>query len=712
MDLSKLSTPDLEALRDGDLSRVSTDGLLYLKQAATPAPVAQKEPSMIDRVGRQFALTARHGLEGVGQLLDLGGAPIAATLNKAFPSQRFDLPSTSMKKVADSIGLPDPGNENERIAGEAAKFMAGTGGIVGIAGKAAKLPGVAGDVMKSLAAQPASQITGAAGSGAASQYAKETNQGPFWQYAAGLGGSLAGAAVPNIASSVSNKVSSLLPSAQKQLDVRLTNILADSGVDFKALPNPVKQSLRSQVSKAMNLGDLNPDAVRRLADFTTVGATPTKGMLTLDPVQITREQNLAKIAANMQDDELRGLPLLQNQNNKALINFANKTAGGDADLYAAGERTVGAINARDAAAKAVENRLYKRAQESAGRDVELSRSDFTNKAFENLAKVNKGAFLPDSVERLINEISVGKTAKLGKEFDVPFNVDTIDMLKTTLAAESRATANGNAKAAIKAVRDALEQTPIQPIKRKFGGNQVVTEGGAGYLTAQDQMPEAALKAFDKARAFARARRAWQESSPGVNAAIDGAAPDKFIEQFVLKGPVSTAEGVVRELRRSPEALEATRQSIVNHLKAKALGNADDEVGKFSQKSYNDALKAIGDRKLSLLFNEQELGQLKALGRAASYMQVQPVGSAVNNSNSGALVLGKFGDGLEALLKATPFAEGLANLTKGARLAISTGKVKDIPGGLLMPQEEVPFFSRGLLPAAVFSGGLLSAPVSD
>jgi len=713
MDLSKLSTPDLEALRDGDLSRVSTEGLMFLKQAATPAPVEPKGPSMLDRVGRQVALTARHGLEGVGQLLDLGGAPIAATLNAMTSPGKFDAPSSSMRKVADYIGLPTPGNDKERIAGEATKLMAGTAGSLGLANQLGKLPGAVGEVGKSLASQPTSQLAAGAGAGTAGQYARETEQSPLWQLAASFGGSMAGGALPVAGASAANKLTSMMPAAKQQIDVRLTSILGESGVDFKSLPNPVKQSLREQVTKAMNTGgDLNPDAVRRLADFTAVGATPTKGMLTLDPVQVTREQNLAKIAANMQDDELRGLPLLQNSNNKALINFANKTAGGNADLYAAGERAVGAINARDAAAKAVENRLYKQAQESAGRNVELSRSDFTTKAFENLARSNKGAFLPDTVERMLNDISVGKTTKLGKEFDVPFDVDAIDNLKTILAQESRSTSNGNVKAAIKAVRDALEATQVQPVKRQFGGNQVVTEAGARFLADQDAMPENALKAFDKARQFARARRSWQESTPGVNAAIDGAEPDKFIEQFVLKGPVSTAEGVLRELRRSPEALELTKQAIVNHLKDKAIGGAKDEVGKFSQSAYNKALSAIGDRKLSMIFDSQELAGLQALGRAASYMQVQPVGSAVNNSNSGALVLGRAGDALEGLFKAVPFGEGLANLTKGARLAVSTRQVKDIPAGLLMPQPEVPLYSRGLLPAAVFSGGLLSAPISD
>ena len=40
--------------------------------------------------------------------------------------------------------------------------------------------------------------------------------------------------------------------------------------------------------------------------------------------------------------------------------------------------------------------------------------------------------------------------------------------------------------------------------------------------------------------------------------------------------------------------------------------------------------------------------LRATGRVASYMQAQPVGSAVNNSNSGALMLGRGYDALRSV----------------------------------------------------------------
>jgi hypothetical protein len=713
MDLSKLSTPDLKALRDGDLSRMSTDGLLYLKQAtAQPQEQPKAEPGIAATIGRQIGLTARHGIEGLAELGGVVYDPIAATINQ-FGTQIPTLGSRG-KQAADAIGLPKPESAQERIAGEGAKLIAPAGGMLKIAQKAEKLPGLIGKAGQFFAQQPTAQLTAAAGGGMAGEAAKETGQNSWWQAAASVGGSLAGGMTPGVINRGVSAVKSAMPAAQQQIDVQLTSILGDAGIDFPKMPNAFKEQMRSDMRKALNTdGPLNADAVRRLAQIRMVGGTPTLGMVTLDPVQITKEKNLAKIAANSGDESMHGLPRMENENNKALTAFADKIAGGNADLYTAGERSIGAIRGRDASAKAVEGALYRKAQEAGGRDIQLSRADFVDDALTNLAKSNKGAFLPPTVEAMLNEISLGQVTKLGKTFDVPFDVNTIDALKTILAQESRNTSNGNTKAAIKAVRDALENIRIEPVKSNFGGSSAATQQMGQAMQQADQLPAEALKAFDKARAFARARRTWQESSKPVEAALDGAEPDKFVERYFLRGTVADAKGMSSILRKSPEAMEATKQAIVNHLKSKALSGADAEVGGFSQKAFNDALSPLS-MKLPLLFSPQEIAQLKALGKAASYMQVQPPGSAVNNSNSGALVMGKAGDALEGLLKVIPFGfgTGMADLSKRTRIKLTTRQVKNIPQGLVAPQPKEIAYSRGALPLSIYGGGLLGAPGID
>src|SRR5690606_13352327 len=110
----------------------------------------------------------------------------------------------------------------------------------------------------------------------------------------------------------------------------------------------------------------------------------------------------------------------------------------------------------------------------------------------------------------------------------------------------------------------------------------------------------------------------------------------------LGGTVADASAVAQHAPK-----EAVKEAILAHLKEKALNGSADEIGKFSQSAFNKAMGQIGDRKLSLFFSPEELAQVKTIGRVANYMQNQPVGSAVNNSNSGALLLGK---GLDVMNK--------------------------------------------------------------
>ncbi len=129
-----------------------------------------------------------------------------------------------------------------------------------------------------------------------------------------------------------------------------------------------------------------------------------------------------------------------------------------------------------------------------------------------------------------------------------------------------------------------------------------------------------------------------------------------MRKFVINPSAKTADTgrMADELRRSdPATLEAVRGSIASHLKAAAIGAASDETGKFSASGYNRALLALGPRKLAQFFDKEEIAQLKAVGKVAQYTTVQPVGSAVNNSNSGALLMGRGLDFLDRLASKVP-----------------------------------------------------------
>jgi hypothetical protein len=92
------------------------------------------------------------------------------------------------------------------------------------------------------------------------------------------------------------------------------------------------------------------------------------------------------------------------------------------------------------------------------------------------------------------------------------------------------------------------------------------------------------------------------------------------------------------------------------------------------------------------------------------MQVQPVGSAVNNSNSGAMVLGRALDGIAGISRFLPLGRGLvADPLQSLQLSIGTRNAQNVSGGLLAPRQPAPMLTGSALLPAVMATGLLSAP---
>lgn len=624
----------------------------------TNAPASVQAGNSLRQIPRQIGLTARYGAEGLADIADIGAAPIRAVANPVLRS--VGLPGmasarTAATSIADMVGLPSPEGPDERVVADVTRTMAGAGGLAGGARKIGEL--ITGPVTKAvttaMGANPGAQIAAGAGAGAAGGSVREAGGGPWEQFGASLAGGLSAAGVASLATKayqgISNAIGTLLKPRQSasEINIVLNQILEQNGIQMSALPGGVRAELGAAVKDALNTGkQLNPDVVRRIADYGAVGATPTRGTVTLDPVQITQEKNLAKLGANSTDPKLQELARVQNANNARFIENLNELGGGtaNADPLVAGGKAVGSITAQDAAKSATEKALYAKARDTTGRALDLDREGFIFEAYNKLGESNKGAFLPDGIKTVLEQIRTGKAKLLdGSEIQTPFNVDVIDSLKTMLANASR-NGDGNVRAAVAQVRNALENVQPRAVGRPVGGNQVVDP--TKLATAQGQANTASaesLAAFDTARGHARDLRNWRESSPGVASALEDSNPDRFVKDFIIansnKSQTAHVEKLMDTLRNDPQAVQAVKENIVAHFKKAAIGNASDEVGNFSQSGFNGALKDFGDAKLKLFFSPEEIGQLKALGRVASYEMVQPKGSAVNNSNTAGAFLG-------------------------------------------------------------------------
>jgi hypothetical protein len=714
--------------------------------AQTPPPAPPEKStgesimSAVKDFPRQVGLTGRYAIEGAANTLGLPLEPMRMGVS-AISQLAGGPPAASMStygtKLADLLRLPKPRESSvmdtrtglanvlpsEQVVGDITTSMASTIPMVSGAGALAKnTTGITSNVANQLAANPMLQYGSAAGAGYGSGLTKESGGDPLQQFFAGLGGgmlapaayggakSLLTSAGQKVAPTLTNKLNpdAAIPNPA-EVDQIITLKLGQSGIDFSRLPDQVRKSLNADVANALRTGgDLGGDAMRRLLDFRMVeGTTPTKGMITLDPRQITLEQNLAKTGMNSQDPNLQTLGNVQAQNNRALIEALNNQGAGNVQapyLMEAGEASATKIAAEDAAKQAAASSLYKKAGELPGGTTPLNRAELINNIDTLLAKSNANSFLPPEIRLMLNEISAGQTTINGKKFPVPFDTNALDTLMTKISTAQRGTQDGNVKFALGLVRKAIDDTEIAPVKTEFGGNQLVTEAGGKFLQTQDAQSADLLTALKEARANFAGYKKWQESNKPIEATVNGMQPDQFVRKFVLNGDVADAAAVATS--GDPAA---TKSAILTHLKDRALGGRSDEVGTFGAATYNKTLKEIGDKKLALFFSPEEIGELKRLGRVAEYTTVQPKGSAVNNSNSGALVLGA---GIDLLASAT----GLVGMPIGATLAIPFGK-KMMQGTLNAAEQKkaldmgkalstkVPGFTLGerAVPASIYAG---------
>jgi hypothetical protein len=630
----------------------------YAQKKEQPASVTLG--ATLRDIPRQFGLTARYGLEAFGQ--------------------------TALPNI---LGLPEPKNANERVIGDASRLLIGAGGMAKGAQVLAKAasPIVSG-IGSALEANTAGQAAGAIGAGAAGGSVREAGGGPTEQFVAsvlgGVAAPLGAATAIRGAKSVANAVRSVV--APKDIQAAVSVELQRAGIDWKALSQEAQAKIVKDAAKAIQSGEpIDRAALARLADYRNIGARPLVGDITQNPRDVTYQRNLSKTMANTPPvPGAPDLPSIENQNARTVLGTLENVEQSPLDAYATGARVQTTLTGKDAAMKSGEDALYRQARDSAGRAIPLDRQSFVDKAFDNLTQNNRGPWLPSQVREVLNTLSKG---------DGKFDVDTIDQLKTLLAQESRATANGNVKAAVAAVRDALENVQPSAARPPTGSTLPITGAQGARLAGADQARDAissdTLGKFDAARAAARQRRTWQESAGFVADALEGTDPIKYTQKHVVNAEYANLQKLRAELKNDPESVAAIRKQLVGYILER--GKADSDTVKFSSAGMKGALDQLGERKLRLFFDAKEIQQIKSAINVARYSQSQPIGSAVNNSNSAAMLVGKMMGALLNAGSAVPIAGPMiASPLQRATVSVQGMSAARVPNALLMPPTPEPF----------------------
>lgn len=664
-------------------------------------PAVVKAGSAINEIPRQIGLTARYGLEGLANAAQVFTEPIRYLQDKitGMPTRPLGQVATS---AADWLGLPTPQNATERVVGDASRMVAGAGGMAGGFGKLSQAAtGSTKAVLAQLASNPTQQLSAAAGGGLFGGSSREAGGGAGAQVGATVLGTVLGGMAPGALSGAANTIKApfIKPDTTK-LEGRISLALKEAGTEWRDVPEAIRKQLVSDVQKATKPGaNLNADAIRRLADFRMTGTAPTRGMLTLDPVQITREQNLAKIGANTADGELQGLARLQNQNNQKLIANVNDLGANRGDPLQAGEYLAATVLGRQAALRSAEQQAWDAAKNLPGYKMPVSGKVLSD-VNQALDAEGMMPFMNPTISRYMEAFQQGQQ---------PFTPQAYRNLQSMLSREMAKGGNEGAAAGLAAriLRDA-DLTPAGFAAQPGG---VVTGQMAAAMRGVDGAADDAVSAVNAARSATRQAYAFEESSPIVRAVLaEGAAgdPQRIASRFIIGGTPNETREVVNLL--GGRNLAPVKNAVLAHLKESAIGKgAADEVGKFSQSAFNRALAQIGERKLSMLFTPEEIAQLRANGRVASYMQAQPVGSAVNNSNSGALLMGAGYDWLKSAVSKIPAGQSLIiDPLRNIEVSLLQSQAQNLAPALATTAPRAPMAPSFIGPGLA-AAGLLAAP---
>jgi len=386
----------------------------------------------------------------------------------------------------------------------------------------------------------------------------------------------------------------------------------------RALVSKASPELQAAVEETIKRSEpLNMKAIENYVEAETlpVPIRYSRGQAMEDAIIISEEQN----ARGRSPEIVAGF----NEANKGLIDNVNAIKEKVApDVYLQnptehGDIVISAYQKLDDDLQTQVRANYKALEDANGGKFPMNTQAFVKTAEENLNKANRNHYLPAEIRNIIGQYKDG----------LPMDFNGFEELRTILADDMRSASNGNVRKAIGAVRQALEDLPLEK--------------------GSEQLKELA----DIARSSAKQRFDLIKADPAFKSVVDGKAlPDNFINKHVIAADSTRLETMLRNLNLvDPDLRQVLASAAMNHFKGAAkVGN---DAGTFAASSFNNALNKFGP-KANLLFGEEGAATMRQLGNVAQKLKQQPSGSFVNNSNTATALIAE---------GAKSGVEGVANL---------------------------------------------------
>lgn len=470
----------------------------------------------------------------------------------------------------------------------------------------------------------ARQLAASAAGGGAQSVIAEAGGDPATQAAAGL---LTGRAVEAripvnhpLSPQSQRRIAETRPPETSAPGTPNLTFLQDSASAAAAAPElaMVPQEMRGPLVVALMRGDR--DMAERVirAETLPVPIRMMEGQARGDSARMADEFNLRgtdKEIAQRFDEQNQGLI----ENLDTIRREVSPNVVGN-DHLQNGQYLLDAYKQIDEPVRAEISAAYKALEDAGGGSLPLKASSFVDAANQALTDKMKGRYLPAAIRGDLD--AIGESGGL-------MTFEQYENLRTNLATAARDAdrgtlqGGGNAAAAIRIVRDALESMPMDsPVK------------GAKVSAAE-------LKALaDKARGLAKARFDRIRADPAYEAATNDPTPvgelspfaDEFVQKYVVKGKGANLQRMRDNLAADPVAAETMAAAALNYVKSKSGVNLYTNEGNFSQHGFNRALQDIMPR-IDALVPARVAETLQQLGLVAHDLQRQRKGGVFNNSGT-------------------------------------------------------------------------------
>ena len=642
--IDNLSEQDLDLLLKGDFDNLSEDAINLLSTQIDPQAAQFKLESqkpITERVikpmlysgARQVGTLARGGLQGLEDFGNIVATPVREGMNIPTYISNIGVPDEEKKplpvqplqvaeKISDFIGLPQPETTAEKFQYNIGQFTSPTKALASGAAKVIPKAGGAMDALKkSFTTQLPQQISGSMGAGLGFGLADQIipdEAGGFKtaaQFGTSLLGGLAGGITPKLAkdvgSQVKYRVNEFRNAPNAELTKTVTTQLNDIVKNNKAFANVQQGTLNSvtaDIVEARLKGfDLTEPQIKRLLDYRITGLTPTKGRITQNPSEVTKEKNLQKIGANSDNPNAQTLAAAEQENQQIISQlFDELGASQGKGIKDSGDELFKKLETIHNKKTEIINDMYNNARTIGGEEALLDGAQFTNNILNKL-KV-KQRYLPKEIVDDLNRYKDNKTFTIAEKNEFQ-SIVAADLRKAKLAGD------GNSVNALMEVRNELENVQ--------------------FLKGQ-QFGEETLRAFNNAKKITYEYKQLQKKIPALGEMDKPFEKQLGSEQFFNKFIIGeTKEGSVANVKRLMDVIDDESKSIIknntlNWIKSNAFKN-----DKLSSSGLNKTINKLGN-KLNVIFSPDEIDQIRRLQRVSNFEQASPAGSAINYSGSGAL----------------------------------------------------------------------------